>query len=253
MLEVLAEPPLESDVRPEPDPDVVVDVRFADDDVVVVAKPAGLVVHPGRGQRRRHARERAARAVSRRSRRRRPDAARHRAPARPRHERPARRRAIARARTTRSSRSSRRARSSACTSRSCGARSPSPRGVIDAPIGRSGARRTRMAVRDAGKPARTEYEVRRGVRRAACAACSSAGSRPGARIRSACTSRRSVIRSSATAPTAASRDRSRCARPFLHAGTLGFDHPGHRRAAALRRAAAGRARGGARPPRRTQP
>ena len=48
-LEVLAEPPLESDARPEPDPGVVVDVRFADDDVVVVAKPAGLVVHPGAG------------------------------------------------------------------------------------------------------------------------------------------------------------------------------------------------------------
>ena len=52
-------------------------------------------------------------------------------------------------------------RSSAGTSRSCGARSASPRGVVDAPIGRSQARRTRMAVRDAGKPARTEYEVQR--------------------------------------------------------------------------------------------
>jgi len=48
-LEVLAEPSLEPDARPEPDPGVVVDVRFADDDVVVVAKPAGLIVHPGAG------------------------------------------------------------------------------------------------------------------------------------------------------------------------------------------------------------
>jgi len=49
VLEILGEPPLESDVRPEPDPAVEVDVRFADDDVVVLAKPAGLVVHPGAG------------------------------------------------------------------------------------------------------------------------------------------------------------------------------------------------------------
>ena len=32
--------------------------------------------------------------------------------------------------------------------------------MIDAPIGRSTARRTRMAVRESGKVARTEYEVR---------------------------------------------------------------------------------------------
>ena len=36
-------------------------VVHEDDDVVVVDKPAGLVVHPGAGQRRRHARQRAAR------------------------------------------------------------------------------------------------------------------------------------------------------------------------------------------------
>jgi 23S rRNA pseudouridine1911/1915/1917 synthase len=35
-----------------------------------------------------------------------------------------------------------------------------PRGLIDAPIGRSMTRRTRMAVRDEGKDARTAYEVR---------------------------------------------------------------------------------------------
>lgn len=32
-----------------PDPDVVFDVVFADDDVIVVNKPAGLIVHPGAG------------------------------------------------------------------------------------------------------------------------------------------------------------------------------------------------------------
>src|SRR5947208_2632631 len=35
----------------------------------------------------------------------------------------------------------------------------SKRGTIDAPIGRSATRRTRMAVREAGKDARTAYEV----------------------------------------------------------------------------------------------
>ena len=34
---------------PGPRPGVAVDVRYADDDVIVVAKPAGLVVHPGAG------------------------------------------------------------------------------------------------------------------------------------------------------------------------------------------------------------
>ncbi len=38
---------------------------------------------------------------------------------------------------------------------------PEPRGLVDAPIGRSVSRRTRMAVRDDGRPARTRYEVRR--------------------------------------------------------------------------------------------
>ncbi len=34
---------------PEPSAAVPVDVRYSDDDVIVVAKPAGLVVHPGAG------------------------------------------------------------------------------------------------------------------------------------------------------------------------------------------------------------
>jgi 23S rRNA pseudouridine1911/1915/1917 synthase len=36
-------------VRPEADPGVAVEVVYADDDVVVVNKPPGLVVHPGSG------------------------------------------------------------------------------------------------------------------------------------------------------------------------------------------------------------
>ena len=44
-------PPPEAHVGPEAEPSVDVDVVHVDDDVVVVDKPAGLVVHPGAGNR----------------------------------------------------------------------------------------------------------------------------------------------------------------------------------------------------------
>jgi 23S rRNA pseudouridine1911/1915/1917 synthase len=47
VVEVLAEPP--SPGLPAPDPSIEVTVRHEDDDVVVIAKPAGLVVYPGAG------------------------------------------------------------------------------------------------------------------------------------------------------------------------------------------------------------
>src|SRR3954468_22660446 len=47
VVEVLGSP--EEVAPPTGDPAVAVDVRYEDDDVVVVAKPAGLVVHPGAG------------------------------------------------------------------------------------------------------------------------------------------------------------------------------------------------------------
>jgi 23S rRNA pseudouridine1911/1915/1917 synthase len=46
VVELLGEPEPEGTPGPEPVP---VDVRAADDDVIVVCKPAGLVVHPGAG------------------------------------------------------------------------------------------------------------------------------------------------------------------------------------------------------------
>src|SRR5918996_5622085 len=46
LVELLAEPALAQPPGPEPLP---LDVRFSDDDVIVVSKPAGLVVHPGAG------------------------------------------------------------------------------------------------------------------------------------------------------------------------------------------------------------
>src|SRR4051812_12091114 len=47
LIEVLEEPAVGA--PPEADPNVEIDVRYADDDVIVVAKPDGLVVHPGAG------------------------------------------------------------------------------------------------------------------------------------------------------------------------------------------------------------
>src|SRR5205085_8530541 len=47
VIELLAEPAGAG--LPEPDASIEVVVRHEDDDVVVVAKPAGLVVHPGAG------------------------------------------------------------------------------------------------------------------------------------------------------------------------------------------------------------
>ncbi len=205
---------------------VDVEVRFADDDVVVVAKPAGLVVHPGAG----HVSgtlvngllarfpgiesvgdPHPARASCIASTATRADCSRSRCRAR---------------RTTRSSRSWRRAPSSACTSRSSGADLSSPRGMIDAPIGRSGARRTRMAVRRRGQAGAHRVPRRRGVRRTAV--------QPGrvqARDRAHAPDPRAprrdrASRSSATAPTAGRATQIPLARPFLHAATLGFDHPG---------------------------
>ena len=61
VVELLAEPAGGRASRRRTDVPVV--VRYEDDDVIVVAKPAGLVVHPGAGHPRRHARQRAARAL----------------------------------------------------------------------------------------------------------------------------------------------------------------------------------------------
>src|SRR4051812_46397720 len=47
VIEVIGEP--EAPGLPQADPDIAVVARYEDADVVVIAKPAGLVVHPGAG------------------------------------------------------------------------------------------------------------------------------------------------------------------------------------------------------------
>ena len=101
----------------------------------------------------------------------------------------------------------------------------SPRGVIDAPIGRSTARRTRMAVRESGKAARTEYEVRTAYEEPVCALLDcrlETGRTHQIRVhleRDRASDRRR------RAPTAARGRRSALDRPFLHAALLAFDQP----------------------------
>lgn len=101
----------------------------------------------------------------------------------------------------------------------------SPRGVVDAPIGRSPKHPTKMAVTEKGKPARTRYEV------------SATFTEPVIVSELVCkleTGRTHQIRVhlSAIGHSVVGDDRYRggreslpCPRPYLHAEHLGFDHP----------------------------
>jgi 23S rRNA pseudouridine1911/1915/1917 synthase len=156
LVELLSEP--EPDQPPGPEP-VPVDVRFADDDLVVVSKPAGLVVHPGAG----HGGGTLVNGLLHRF----PDLAVVGEPARP---------GIVHRLDRDTSGLMLVARSPRAYDLLVGAlarrdvdrrylalvwgRFEARRGVIDAPIGRSQTRRTRMAIRDEGRAARTAYEVR---------------------------------------------------------------------------------------------
>jgi 23S rRNA pseudouridine1911/1915/1917 synthase len=99
-----------------------------------------------------------------------------------------------------------------------------PRGVIDAPIGRSTARRTRMAIRDDGREARTAFEVKRAfddpvVTLLAC------------RLETGRTHQIRVHLAAVGHPVVGDstyggyRQSLPLERPFLHAAALGFAHP----------------------------
>ena len=156
IIELLGAPT--SPVLPGPEP-VPVDVRYVDEAVVVVAKPAGLVVHPGPG----HAHGTLVHGLLERF----PEIATVGDPARPgivhRLDRDTSGLLVV-ARTAEAYTGL----VGALAARNVDRRYlalvagelASPRGVVDAPIGRSTRQRTRMAVREAGRPARTGYEVR---------------------------------------------------------------------------------------------
>ena len=156
LIELLSEPPPDHLPGAEPVP---VDVRFADDDLVVVSKPAGLVVHPGAG----HRGGTLVNGLLDRY----PEIAAVGDPARPGIVHRLDRDTSGLMLVARS----RRAYDALVASlarREIDRRYlalvwgcfDAPRGVIDAPIGRSPTRRTRMAIRDEGRAARTAYEVR---------------------------------------------------------------------------------------------
>jgi 23S rRNA pseudouridine1911/1915/1917 synthase len=157
VIEVLAEPALPG--PPGPEPAVPVTVRYEDADVIVVAKPAGLVVHPGAG----HQHGTLVNGLLARY----PELAGVGDPARPgivhRLDRDTSGLLLV-ARSPRAYDALVEGLAAHEIERRYLAlvwgRLDAPRGVVDAPIGRSLRRPTRMSVREGGRRARTAYEVR---------------------------------------------------------------------------------------------
>ncbi|MDZ4826061.1 MAG: RluA family pseudouridine synthase [Actinomycetota bacterium] len=221
VIELLEEPA--PAVPPQPEPDVDVPVRYEDADVVVVAKPAGLVVHPGAGN--------DTGTLVHGLLARYPEIATVGDRFRPgivhRLDRETSGLLVV-ARSERAYDNLVEQLGAHTVERRYGAlvwgHLATARGMIDAPIGRSEARRTRMAVRDAGRPARTGYEVHETFETPIC-------SRLECRLE---TGRTHQIRVHLTAighPVVGDgsygglRDSIALSRPFLHAAVLGFVHP----------------------------
>jgi 23S rRNA pseudouridine1911/1915/1917 synthase len=202
---------------------VPVVVRYADEDVVVLAKPAGLVVHPGAG----HPDGTLVNGLLALF----PEMALAGDPTRPgivhRLDRDTSGLLVA-ARSVRGYEGLVRALSQRDVDRRYDAlvwgAPDATRGEIDAPIGRSTARRTRMAVRAGGREARTAYEVRRtypdpGVARLEC------------RLETGRTHQIRVHLAAIGHPVVGdtlyggARASLLLERPFLHAASLSFDHP----------------------------
>jgi 23S rRNA pseudouridine1911/1915/1917 synthase len=211
--------PVAEDARPGPDPGVDVPVVYEDADIVVVDKPAGLVVHPGAG----HAAGTLVNGLLARY----PDMAAAGDPARPgivhRLDRGTSGLLVA-ARTPAAHGGLVEMMAGRRVERRylalVGGEVASPAGVVDAPVGRSARHPTRMTVSVAGRPARTRYEVRERL--------------PGPATLLECsleTGRTHQIRVHLAAighpvagdPTYGGLPLS--ARPFLHAHALAFDHP----------------------------
>ncbi len=221
VVELLSEPAVE--VVPQPDPNVPVTVRYVDDDVVVVAKPADLVVHPGAG----HIDGTLVNGLLAQF----PDIAGVGDPYRPgivhRLDRDTSGLLVV-ARSPRAYDALVTELANRAVERSYVAlvwgHLASRRGVIDAPIGRSAARRTRMAVRDAGKPARTEYAVREEFDRPVCTLLDchlETGRTHQIRVHLAAIGHPVV----GDGTYGGAREPLVLDRPFLHAASLAFDHP----------------------------
>jgi 23S rRNA pseudouridine1911/1915/1917 synthase len=207
---------------PGPEPVDVV-VRYADDDVIVVAKPAGLVVHPGAG----HEHGTLVSGLLDRF----PEIAEVGDRSRPgivhRLDRETSGLLVvaraARAYDSLVTQLASRSVERVYTALVWGVPS-ARRGIIDAPIGRSEARRTRMAVRSEGRPARTEYAVERTWHTPLVALLE-------CRLETGRTHQIRVHLAAIDHPVVGDgayrgvRDSLPLRRPFLHAGALAFDHP----------------------------
>lgn len=219
-VEVLREPAATELPAAEPVPIVV---RYADDDVVIIAKPAGLVVHPGAG----HEHGTLVHGLLQEF----PELAHVGDPARPgivhRLDRDTSGLLVV-ARSVLAYEGLVRALAAREIERRYLALvwgvPDAPRGIIDAPIGRSIRRRTRMAVRAAGREARTGYEVLETLDgdRFALLSCSLETGRTH-QIRVHLTSIGHPVVGDASYGGA--RPETGLHRPFLHATALSFHHP----------------------------
>jgi 23S rRNA pseudouridine1911/1915/1917 synthase len=221
MIELLGEPA--ADAPPSADASVVIDVRYVDDDIVVVAKPAGMVVHPGAG----HDTGTLANGLLAAY----PEVAGVGDPMRPGIVHRLDRDTSGLLLVARSIRAY-----DALVAQLAAheidrryvalvwGHLAAPRGLVDAPIGRSQSRRTRMAVRDEGKPARTEYSVTETFAQPAASLLEcrlETGRTHQIRVHLAAIGHPVV----GDATYGGMRDSISIARPFLHAAALGFTHP----------------------------
>jgi 23S rRNA pseudouridine1911/1915/1917 synthase len=219
-VEVEGEP--EADAPPVPE-SVDVPVLYEDDDLVVVAKPAGLVVHPGAG----HETGTLASGLLHRY----PEIAAVGDPMRPGIIHRLDRDTSGLMVVARSPRAYE-ALTAALAARDIQRRYlalawghfDARRGTIDAPIGRSATRRTRMAVREVGKEARTGYEVLTQYDHPVCALVEcrlETGRTHQIRVHLAAIGHPVV----GDATYGGDRNPLRPGRPFLHAHALALAHP----------------------------